>query len=143
MNLYHGGQPGFRPGDIILPHPTHHRPDCDWCASGTDDNHLPDRVFATTDRLYGKFYASKLVRGWLYAVRAVDGSELVESDSDPFPSYHAPSLQVTRVLERAVELTMTERRRIWRAWCAADKARGMAPNPVADWQVREMLGISR
>lgn len=122
MILYHGGAPGFQPGDLIEPHPTRHVDGCEWCASGSDDNHRPDRVFATTLRLYGKFYASKFLRGWLYVVQFEGPFE--PSDDDPFECYHGGAVRVLRVSERSVELTMNERRRLWRLWGEDDRVKG-------------------
>lgn len=141
--LYHGGAPGFRSGDIITPHPTKHVDGCEWCASGADDNHLPDRVFATPVRLYAKHFASKYIRGWLYIVEEVEGSALEPSDNDPFESYHAEKLRVVKVCERSVELTMSERRHLHRDWAAADAEKGIAVSPLVDMQLRQMLGFKR
>jgi hypothetical protein len=131
MILYHGGIPDLRPGDLIRPgseRRTHEG--CPWCAAravgktgpgGIDPpSEHQDRVYATTHRLYAKHYASLYGRGDLYRVEAV--GELTESAEDTFPAWVAPALRVVSVYERAVLLTMTERRRLLREWAAADQA---------------------
>lgn len=138
MRLYHGGTPGLRPGEVITPHEAKRIDGCPWCESGADDTHRPDRVFATTFRLYGRYYASKYVLGWLYRVEERDGMEL--SDGDPFETYHAGGFTVLSVLDRAVQLTPTERRRLLRLWKEADEARGMPKNVTADIELERMIG---
>lgn len=101
---------------------------CPWCeARARDEAHQGldgpsqhrDRVYATTDRLYAKHYASLWGRGDLYRVEAV--GEAVRSTEDTIESWHAPALRVVAVLDRAVLLTMSERRRLFREWGAADR----------------------
>ena len=140
MKLYLGGAPGFKPGDLIEPHPSKHVDGCAWCASGADDSHAPDRVFGTTFRLYAKFYASKYVRGWLYIVEPE--GELEPSTADPFECYSAPAMRVVKVSERAVELNPSERRHLWKEWRADDLRTGrMGPNFLQDRMIKRMLGI--
>lgn len=129
--LYHGGVPGLRPGDIIRPgHERRTHDGCPWCQArivgdaymGMDGPSLvPDQVYATTDRLYAKHYASLWGRGDLYRVAPV--GDLTRSTEDSVESYTAPALRVVAVLDRAVLLTMTERRRLFRRWSAADLVR--------------------
>lgn len=137
--LYHGGAPGFQPRSVINPHPTKHREGCPWCESGADDSHLPDRVFVTPMRLYARYYASKWGLGWLYLVEPNPDMEV--SDSDSFETYHAPSFVVRSICERAIELTMTERRRLLRLWREADEARGVVVPPGLDAALERMLGV--
>lgn len=140
--LYHGGAPGFRPGDLIGPHEGKKVDDCPWCEANADESHRPDRVFATTHRLYAKFYASKWVGGSLYIVEPIGAVE--ESTKDRFDSVHAPALRVLKVSERGVELTRTERRRLQRLWREADIAAGLAQDPeyqVADFFLSRQLGM--
>jgi hypothetical protein len=139
--LFHGGAPWFKPTNIISSHPTKRVDGCPICAAGHDGNHLPDRVFCTESRLYAKYYASKYPLGWLYEVEPE--GELVRSDSDPFITYHAQGLRVVRVSERAVMLTMSERRRLYRAWMAEDKAAGRHVDYLTDQQMRAMLEFAR
>lgn len=133
--LYHGGAPGFRAGDIITPHPTKHLEGCQWCASGADDNHAPDFVFATAERLYAKYYASKYGKGWLYIV--TPESEMEPSQFDPFETYQARVFRVASVSERAVLLTMGERKRLQRLWKADDAALGR----LGDWLTERRLEV--
>ena len=130
MRYYHGGVPGLKVGDIIEPGHTRRSHDgCPWCearANGTAYNgmdgpsqHL-DRVYATTNRLYARYHASLWGRGDLYRVTPVG---LVErSTEDTIESYCAEGFVVAGVLDRAVLLTWSERRRLWREWGEADRA---------------------
>lgn len=125
--FYHGGAPGFRAGDLITPHPTKHVDGCNWCASGADDSHRPDKVFAARDRLYARFYASKFVDGWLYLVEPVGEIEPSSSDPAEFGACQADAWRVVRVSERAVRLNNNERARLYRRWRAGDIAEGRTP----------------
>jgi len=135
--LYHGGIAGLRVGDLIQPgHDRKPVAGCPWCDArakgeagpgGIDGPPAhPEHVYATTHRLYAKHYASLWGRGDLYRVEVSD--EAVRSDEDSFETYRATELCVVAVLDRAVLLTMTERRRLFREWKAADfeKARRLA-----------------
>ena len=130
--LYHGGIPGLRPGDLI--EPGHRRAaldGCPWCEAraqgdayhGIDGpSQHQDGVYLTPIRLYAKHYASLYGRGDLYRVEPI--GELVASTEDTMPTVIAPAARVLSVYERAVLLTDTERRRLWREWSAADAAAG-------------------
>ena len=140
--LYHGGAPGFRVGDLIEPHETKHLDGCPVCEAGADENHLPDRVFATPVRLYAKYYASKWGNGTLYLVETV--GIYSRSIPDSIETYHAGALRVVKVSEVAVELTMSERRHLYRIWGEADKAAAFAQGgsyTAEDLKMRVMLGI--
>ena len=140
--LYHGGASGFRPGDVIQPHETKKLDDCPVCAAGDDANHLPDRVFATPSRLYAKHYASEWGRGWLYIVEPLGDCERSEPDS--IETYHASELKVVKVSERGVELTRSERRRLYRLWEDADGVAGIAQSPtdhIRGLRLRTALGM--
>ena len=142
MTLFHGGAPGFRVGDLIEPHETKHDDDCEWCRQRLDENHEPDRVFATTFRLYARYYASKWGQGSVYVVEPV--GEMVPSDADPFETYHAPAFRVVRLEAVSVTLDMTERRRLYRLWGEADVRLGRPKVPgadVMDVRMRLMLGM--
>jgi hypothetical protein len=131
---YHGGRPGLRVGDVITAElggrPIHDG--CPYCedrdreAHGGEKgliDHLPaqkDRVYATPVRLYAKYYASLWGRGDLYRVSPV--GEPVRSDEDTFPAFHAEGWRIESVYERAVLLTWTERRRLYREWGEANIA---------------------
>jgi len=127
MILYHGGAPGFRAGDIIEPHETKRIDLCPVCAAGGDANHLPDRVFATPVRIYGKYYASKWVGGSLYLVEPV--GDATRSDADSIETWHAPAMRVVKVSEAVVQLTSQERRRLQRMWADADRTSGFHLKP--------------
>jgi hypothetical protein len=69
--------------------------------------------------MYAKHYASLWGRGDLYRVSAVGDCE--RSTEDTIPSWCAEQLRVEAVLDRAVLLTNTERRRLLRTWTLADE----------------------
>lgn len=129
MILYHGGVPDLRVGDLIEPgHERMAHPGCPWCAARTrGEAHLgidgpsedADRVYCTTNRLYAKHYASLWGRGDLYRVEPV--GDLARSTEDTVESFKAPALRVAAVLDRAVLLTRSERRRLYREWRASDE----------------------
>jgi len=127
--FWHGGVPGLRAGDLILPgHERKHLDGCVFCearaaqASGGPKPALdalserPDRVYATTHRLYARYYASLFGRGDLYRVRAQDDAELERSWEDYVPTWTARAWLVVAVVDRAVMLTWPERRRLVREW---------------------------
>lgn len=131
IRYFHGGFPGLKPGDIIRPMPDGQRRnhnDCAICrarnsgeASPLDSAPAhPDRVYITTDRLYGRFYASLAVRGDLYVVRPVGA--MTASDEDHFPTWIAAEAEVVSVYDRAVQLTAGQRRQLLRRWIEADYA---------------------
>lgn len=123
VRLFHGGIAGLKPGDIIAPghQALKFHEGCATCEAHARNEHGPwepdtpqDRVYGTIDRQYARFYASKVGLGWLYRVRPV--GELHESTEDHFPSFWAEEFEVVSVLERAVRLTMRERRRLFMRW---------------------------
>lgn len=126
---WHGGVPGLRPGDLIEPgHQRQQHDGCRWCeARAAGGSYLgmdpatehPDHVYATTDRLYARFHASLWGYGDLYQVEKVF-DEPIRSDEDSIESYRAPAWRVVAVVDRAVRLTMPERRRLLRRWGDAD-----------------------
>lgn len=130
-SLWHGGVPGLKPGDLITPGSDRkHHDGCPWCearkqqaaggpAPAIDPLPLTGRVYCTTNRLYAKHYASLYGRGWLYRVEPV--GDLVRSLEDTIETWTAEALRVVSVYEKAVLLTNTERRRLWREWTAADQ----------------------
>lgn len=127
--LFHGGVPGLRPGDVIEPgHERQAHVGCPWCEAraaggahlGIDPLGLIDRVYATSNRMYAKHYASLWGYGDLYRVDPV--GDLESSTEDTIESWHAPALRVVAVIDRAVLLTPAERRRLFREWTAADHA---------------------
>lgn len=129
--LYHGGVPDLRPGDVIRPgntRPVHEG--CVMCEANAANKAVPgspltehkDRVYLTPNRLYARHYASLYGRGDLYRVEHPTG--LIRSTEDSIETWHAPVAVVAAVIERAVLLTMSERRRLLREWTEADKAMG-------------------
>jgi hypothetical protein len=102
MTLWHGGKPGLKVGDWLLP------PDetgFEWTSAAINKdagllnpNYRSDRVYATTDRNLASAFAGYWTReprrpggGWLYEVELEDG----EDDSD-FPSLVGVSYQARR-----------------------------------------------
>jgi len=121
--LFHGGVPGLWVGDVIVPNMAEHRyvDGCAHCeaqrAGGEteiDPPTPPDWVYATSDLLYARYYASRAVRGTLYRVR-LEG-DIEPSTEDPFPTWRARRAVVVRVPERNVTLTWPERRRLFVRW---------------------------
>ena len=80
----------------------------------------PDMIYLTPVRDYARYYASLWGRGDLYRVEPV--GELVRSTEDTIETWMAPAARVVSVPERAVLLTWTQRRRLWRIWGEADAA---------------------
>jgi hypothetical protein len=130
--LWHGGVPDLRPGDLIQPgHDRRLHDGCPWCDArqrgqvgpgGIDGpSQRADQVYVTSERLYAKWYASLWGRGDLYRVEPV--GELTASTEDSWPSWTTPTARVLAVVDRAVLLTNTERRRILREWIAWDALR--------------------
>lgn len=128
--FFHGGVPSLHVGDLIEPgHDRKTHDGCPWCEArargeafaGMDGPSAhSDRVYFTTSRLYAKHYASLWGRGDLYRVEPV--GEVVTSSEDSVQSFTAPAVRVVSVLDRAVLLTMSERRRLFREWGKADAA---------------------
>ena len=133
MALYHGGVPGLRVGDLIQPgHDRKMHDGCPYCEARAAEKTGGDRpvidglarhqdmVYLTPVRLYAKHYASLYGRGWLYRVEPV--GELARSVEDTVETWMAPQARVVSVYDRAVQLTMSERRRLLKLWSAADEA---------------------
>jgi len=134
VRYFHGGVPGLRPGDLITPHPPRVVDGCPVCearAAGVQPTvpglgvvdpvtERPDRVYVTTDRDYGRFYASRWYRGDLYVVEPV--GELEPSTEDRFPTWTCEAARVRSVYDRCVLLTPGQRRSLLRRWTAADIA---------------------
>ena len=133
VRLWHGGVPDLRPGDLI--EPGNARPIIDGCsfcaaraaqlATGVVPVIDPlaehgDRVYLTPVREYARHYASLWGRGDLYRVEAV--GDLVQSTEDTVETWTAPAARVLAVVERAVLMTMAQRRRLNRIWAASDEA---------------------
>lgn len=125
MRYWHGGVPGLRPGDLVTPHEPNIVDGCPICAARAQrltatlggqtidpPTGRPDRVYITTDRDYGRFYASRYWRGDLYTVEPVGEPE--PSTENPFPTWCAPAARVLAVYDRAVQLTPSQRRSLYR-----------------------------
>lgn len=135
VRYFHGGVPGLRPGDLVTPHPPNLIDGCPVCAARADGltatlngqavdppTGRPDRVYITSDRDYGRFYASRYWRGDLYTVEPVGDAE--PSTEDPFPTWCVPAARVLAVYDRAVQLTPVQRRSLLRRWAAVDRSAG-------------------
>ena len=132
VRYWHGGMPGLRVGDLIEPGLERAtRDDCPICdarrvgaslAAGNAIIDAPsahrDRIYITTDRLYAKHYASLYGRGDLYRVEPI--SDLLRSTEDSYETYAVTAARVVSVYDRAVLLTWSERRRLYREWGQAD-----------------------
>lgn len=128
IRYFHGGVRDLRIGDLITPgHDRKMHDGCPWCEArargeafaGIDAPSVhTDRVYFTTERLYAKHYASLWGRGDLYRVEPVGKVE--RSTEDSIETFMTPALRVVGVYERAVLLTMSERRRLFRLWGLAD-----------------------
>lgn len=128
MTYYHGGTPDLHLGDLAQPGQQgnrRHIKDCPICAArntGTSTaldpipNH--DGVYITTDREYGRYYASLAHYGTLYVVQPI--GELTLSAEDRFPTYICQSARVTGIYQRQVQLTDPQRRRLMARWIEAD-----------------------
>lgn len=125
MILFHGGGPDLWRGSTIKPNMAHTRL-VDGCADCEAHRHGQQRldgdpltpegfVYATSDRDYARYYASRAVKGWLYEVE-LDPASIEESKEDPFPTWRASSAVVIRVLEKRITLTMQERRDLFVKW---------------------------
>lgn len=125
--LWHGGVGGLWRGGIIKPDMAEHRyvegcPHCEAQRTGTwapgEDPGTPSGfVYATSDREYARYYASRAVRGTLYRVELAD-AEL--SNEDKFPSWRGSSARVLEVRERNITLTWAQRRRLFLRWGGTD-----------------------
>lgn len=125
--LWHGGVGGLWRGDVIRPDMAAHRyvegcPHCEaqragtW-APGEDPGTPAGFVYATSDREYARFYASRAVLGSLYRVELADPEPSVE---DKFPSWRGTSARIIEVKERGILLSQAERRRLFIRWGGTD-----------------------
>lgn len=120
--LWHGGAKGLIRGDTIDPDMAHTRyvEGCACCEDHkrrekTVDPATPDGwVYATSHRLYGRYYASRAVGGDLYKVRLK--GEIEQSTEDHFPTWRARAAVVEKVVARNIILSMRERRNLFLKW---------------------------
>jgi hypothetical protein len=129
---YHGGTSDLHIGDSIQPGQEgnrRHVEGCPICAARNSGHSLAvdpipehDGVYVTTDREYGRYYASMAYRGTLYVVKPV--GELIPSVEDRFPAFICPSATVTGIYQREVQLTDGQRRRLLTRWIEADARAG-------------------
>lgn len=125
---WHGGVPGLRVGDILLPgneRRTHEG--CEWCEArkkgqayfGMDPPSARRAVYITHDKEYARFYASLYGYGDLYIVEP--NGQAILSEEDHIEAWSADSARILAVYQRAVRLTMTQRRALQRKWKVADE----------------------
>lgn len=114
-DLWHGGAPGRKPGERLLPPAVtglqRTSTSLSIAAGLGSIAHRNDRVYVTVDRDLARVWAGqwtnaegRVGHGWLYRVSAK--VELLEPDADllslPGLSFQAPEAVVDRVYERAV-----------------------------------------
>lgn len=124
--LYHGGVGGHWRGGVILPNMAAHRyvdgcAECAAQAAGKASGHMdpptpPDWVYATADREYSRYYASRAMGGWLYKVRLEGDVGPSAEDPPQFPTWRGRRAVVLGVPERNITLTMAQRRRLYVRW---------------------------
>jgi hypothetical protein len=126
----------MNPGDVILHHDGRKKhPGCAICEarergeSTIDPKSAKLAVYVTSDKEYARHYASLWGYGDLYVVRPVGQTE--PSDEDPFPSWTCEGARVVSVFQRAVRLTDSQRRSLYRRWKAADEAKGLPEDELA------------
>lgn len=126
--LWHGGKPGLTPGQVLLPgHSRRIHEGCAFCAAreaggtvaGIDPPSAKHAVYVTSDKEYARHYASLYGYGDLYTVEPV--GERAVSDEDHFPTWACDSARVVAVYQRAVRLTWSQRRALYRRWEVADR----------------------
>jgi hypothetical protein len=141
--LYHGGKPGLRAGDVLEPGHSrdHQHPGCKWCEAraagvsvgGDGPSEREDRVYITEEMGYARYYASLFGRGDVYQVEPIGEKESTEEDR--FASFTCARAVVVDVVERAVLLTMGQRRRLFIRWARRD---GLSQRQAwSEWAVFE------
>jgi len=76
-------------------------------------------VYATRDKPYARYYASRAVGGDLYLVKLL--GDLERSDEDHFPTWRGRRAIVLRVVERGITLTHVERRKLHMRWGGSEE----------------------
>jgi hypothetical protein len=135
VRYWHGGIPGLKPGDLVVPGERHYVDGCAVCESkrrgenyrlagvAVDPiNAHEDMVYVTTDREYARFYASKYPRGDLYTVEPV-GDMVDVGSEDPFPTWAVPAARVVSVYDTYVCLSSGQRRTLLNRWRRVDQGR--------------------
>lgn len=133
--LYHGGAPGLRAGDLIVPQrvedgATAHLVDgCPVCEARrrgeqlADDQNDPAHVYVTTDREYAAIYANGYPHGGLYRVTVDDDVALTPTGGDdPVPSWHVPVARVAAVLDPLVRFDAARMRRAVRRYLLRERS---------------------
>lgn len=121
MRYWHGGAPGLKAGDLIVPPPPgavgHLVDGCAVCEARRagqqlpDDDNNPTWVYVTTDREYARLYAAGYPRGALYVVDPVGDLYDRTGEHDPMPSWGCSSARVLSVYDPVVTLTDRQVRR--------------------------------
>lgn len=126
--FWHGGAPGLRPGELLLPQPGRKLHDgCAFCEArskgltigGIDPPSAKVAVYVTQNRSYARFYASLYGRGDLYLVEPIGPVE--KTQEDHIASWTCEGARVKAVYERGVLLTPGQRRRLFTEWGLADE----------------------
>ena len=121
IRLWHGGAPGLRVGDRLVPDPTRNGhlvdgcPVCEARRIGVplpEDDNNPERVYVTADREYARVFAAGWPLGTLY--RVVVDVPLDERSNDAMPSWAVPEALIVSVYEKCVRLTPRQFRKLTR-----------------------------
>lgn len=136
IRLWHGGIPGLKVGDVLeAGHERRTHDGCPWCEArargeahhGMDGPSQQQAVYVTPSREYARHYASLWGCGDLYQVMPL--GPLTRSVEDSIETYTCERAKVLAVYDRAVLLTPSQRRRLFREWTAADLATTSATTP--------------
>jgi hypothetical protein len=107
VRFFHGGHPGLKPGDLILPPATTGtgRTLAEYSEQLAGSGHVRrDRVYLTTGRDVAKVYAAFYPDGALYEVEP-DGEMVPDPDCTvPGVSFECPAARVLRVIDPVVLL---------------------------------------
>lgn len=140
--LFHGGVAGQSVGSVLVPGMAAHRyvKGCKHCeaqaagvSTGIDPPTPEGWLYATADKPYARWYASRAVHGTLYRVR-LEG-DVEPSIEDPPWSHTSRGRRavVVQVLERNVLLTMREREQLFKRFGGTpEEFRSMVAAVIAD-----------
>jgi hypothetical protein len=115
--LFHGGVPGLRPGDRLVPGYGHGRERIELARAGILKDTPPGkqgRVYLTPSRETAAVFAHMYPHGDVYRVDPVGPIEV--SLEDGVADYTAGESVVVAAVDRAVELTTAELRRALRRY---------------------------